>query len=141
DRADAYPDSMSGGEQRRVAVARALINAPPLLLADEPTSDLDEDTETGIIDLFEDLQRIESFGFVLVTHDLKLAKRAERCFEMRQGTVAPSDLPQIEAVARRRAGPAGLDAARPEQAGHAPIRLGRSPCRRPSAFLAPPPLV
>ncbi len=125
-RADAYPDSMSGGEQRRVAVARALINAPPLLLADEPTSDLDEDTETGIIDLFEDLRRIESFGFVLVTHDLKLAKRAERCFEMRQGTLAPSDLPQIEAAPRRRIGPTGLDAARPEQAVHVPIRLGES---------------
>src|SRR5207245_8800706 len=84
DRAEAYPDSMSGGEQRRVAVARALINAPPLLLADEPTSDLDENTEGDIIDLLEDLQRTESFGFVLVAHDLKLAKRARRCFEMRQ---------------------------------------------------------
>src|SRR5215467_5818611 len=70
DRAEAYPGSMSGGEQRRVAVARALINAPPLLLADEPTSDVDEDTETDIIDLLECLQRTESFGFVLVTHDL-----------------------------------------------------------------------
>src|SRR4029077_20592354 len=85
DRMDAYPCSMSGGEQRRVAVARALINAPPLLLADEPTSDLDEDTESDIIDLLEHLQRTESFGFVLVTHDLELAKRAERSFEMRQG--------------------------------------------------------
>src|SRR5437870_1947177 len=62
DRAEAYPDSMSGGEQRRVAVARALINAPPLLLADEPTSDLDENTEGDIIDLLEDLQRRDSFG-------------------------------------------------------------------------------
>jgi ABC-type lipoprotein export system ATPase subunit len=82
DRMDAYPGSMSGGEQRRVAVARALINAPPLLLADEPTSDLDEDTEGDIIDLLEELQRTESFGFVLVTHDLELAQRAERSFEM-----------------------------------------------------------
>ena len=85
DRADAYPGSMSGGEQRRVAIARALINSPPLLLADEPTSDLDEDTETDIIDLLEQLQRTESFGFVLVTHNLELAKRARRTFEMRQG--------------------------------------------------------
>src|SRR5439155_19448160 len=71
DRADAYPGSMSGGEQRRVADARALINAPPLLLADEPTSDLDEDSETDIIDLLERLRRTESFDFVPVTHDVK----------------------------------------------------------------------
>src|SRR5215831_5894916 len=56
DRADAYPGSLSGGEQRRVVIARAMINAPSLLLADEPTSDLDEDTEADIIDLLEDLQ-------------------------------------------------------------------------------------
>src|SRR5262249_55027893 len=112
DRADAYPGSMSGGEQRRVAVARALINAPPLLLADEPTSDLDEDTETDIIDLLEQLQRPEAFGFVLVPHDLKLAKRAQRSYEMRQGTLAsliPATIrsePTVPAAAR------------------APIRLG-----------------
>ena len=87
DRADAYPGSMSGGEQRRVAIARALINSPLLLLADEPTSDLDEDTETDIIDLLEQFQRTKSFGFVLVTHNLELAKRARRSFEMRQGTL------------------------------------------------------
>jgi ABC-type lipoprotein export system ATPase subunit len=71
DRADAYPDSMSGGEQRRVVIARALINSPPLLLADEPTSDLDEDTENDIIALLEELQRSEAFAFVLVTHNLR----------------------------------------------------------------------
>ncbi len=59
-RADAYPGSMSGREQRRVVVARALINSPPLLLADEPTSDLDEDSEADIIDLLADLQRGEA---------------------------------------------------------------------------------
>ena len=75
DRADAYPDSMSGGEQRRAVVARALINSPRLLLADEPTSDLDEDTEADIIDLLEQLQRTEYFGLTLVTHNLELAKR------------------------------------------------------------------
>ncbi len=112
DRADAYPGSMSGGEQRRVAVARALINAPPLLLADEPTSDLDEDSETDIIDLLERLQRTESFGFVLVTHDLKLAKRAQRSYEMRQGTLAATDLPQVVAEPQRRVTPPRI---RPEQ--------------------------
>jgi ABC-type lipoprotein export system ATPase subunit len=129
DRTNAYPGSMSGGEQRRVAVARALINTPPLLLADEPTSDLDEDTETDIIDLLECLQRMESFGFVLVTHDLKLAKRARRCFEMRQGTLAATDLPQVQAEPqaepRRRVTPA-IQPVTPAAAAPAPIRLGES---------------
>jgi ABC-type lipoprotein export system ATPase subunit len=129
DRAHAYPGSMSGGEQRRVAVARALINAPPLLLADEPTSDLDEDTETDIIDLLESLQRTESFGFVLVTHDLKLAKRARRCFEMRQGTLAATDLPQVQAERRaepRRRLTSASQPVTPAATARAPIRLGDS---------------
>ena len=129
DRANAYPGSMSGGEQRRVAVARALINAPPLLLADEPTSDLDEDTETDIIDLLESLQRTESFGFVLVTHDLKLAKRARRCFEMRQGTLAATDLPQVQAEPQAEPRRRLTSAAQPvttAAATRTPIRLGES---------------
>jgi ABC-type lipoprotein export system ATPase subunit len=129
DRANAYPGSMSGGEQRRVAVARALINAPPLLLADEPTSDLDEDTETDIIDLLESLQRTESFGFVLVTHDLKLAKRARRCFDMRQGALAATDLPQVQAEPQaepRRRVISATQPVTPAAAAPAPIRLGES---------------
>ena len=82
DCADAYPGNMSGGEQRRVVIARALINSPRLLLADEPTSDLDEDTEADIIDLLERLQQSHSFGLVLVTHNLEIAKRAQRTYEM-----------------------------------------------------------
>jgi ABC-type lipoprotein export system ATPase subunit len=135
DRMDAYPGSMSGGEQRRVAVARALINAPPVLLADEPTSDLDEDTESDIIDLLEHLQRTESFGFVLVTHDLELAQRAERSYEMRQGTLSARELPQLEAVPPRPVIPARLDAARPAPQPRAPIRLGESLWRGVKIFL------
>ena len=101
-RADAYPGSMSGGEQRRVVIARALINSPRLLLADEPTSDLDEDTEADIIDLFQQLQDSEAFSFVLVTHNLELAKRAPRCFEMRQGVLAASGLPRLAIEAEPR---------------------------------------
>ena len=140
DRADVYPGSMSGGEQRRVAIARALINSPPLLLADEPTSDLDEDTETDIIDLLEQLQRTESFGFVLVTHNLELAKRARRTYEMRQGVLAATDLPQIvvDPERPRRFGPAKIEMPAEvalSAAAGAPIRLGSSLWRGVQIFL------
>jgi ABC-type lipoprotein export system ATPase subunit len=101
DRADAYPDSMSGGEQRRTVIARALVNSPLLLLADEPTSDLDEDTESDIIALLEELQRSEAFAFVLVTHNLELAKDADRIYEMRQGALVPADLPEVAGPVQR----------------------------------------
>ena len=127
DRAEAYPGSMSGGEQRRVAIARALVNTPPLLLADEPTSDLDEDTETDIVDLLEQLQQTESFGFVLVTHNLGLAQRAQRTFEMHQGVLTATGLPQVvvQEDRQRRFGPAkvGPEPAMPVAAA-VPIRLG-----------------
>ena len=108
DHADAYPGHMSGGEQRRVAIARALINSPRLLLADEPTSDLDEDTESDIIELLERLRQSDSFGLVLVTHNLEIARHATRLYEMRQGIFEATDLPPVlvEAESRpRRFGP------------------------------------
>jgi ABC-type lipoprotein export system ATPase subunit len=85
ERADAYPGGLSGGEQRRVVIARGLINSPRILLADEPTSDLDAETESDVIDLLLELQEADAFGFVLVTHDLALASRADRRYDMRLG--------------------------------------------------------
>lgn len=139
DRADLYPGSMSGGEQRRVAVARALINSPALLLADEPTSDLDEDSEADIIDLLERLHRTESFGLMLVTHNLELAKRAQRIYEMRQGALAATDLPQV-AVETAHPRHFGAPVIRPEPAllppaAAAPIRLGDNLWRGLQIFL------
>ena len=87
----AFPGEMSGGEQRRVVIARALINEPKLLLGDEPTSDLDEETEEEIFALLDDLRREENFAVALVTHNHALAQRADRMFEMRQGILLPSD--------------------------------------------------
>jgi ABC-type lipoprotein export system ATPase subunit len=130
DRADAYPNSLSGGEQRRVAIARALINAPPLLLADEPTSDLDEETETEIIALLEELHRTEAFGFLLVTHNLRLAGHAERIYEMRQGALMPLELPDVAGESQppqRHFLPAGAHRLREVAAAHGvpgPSRLG-----------------
>jgi ABC-type lipoprotein export system ATPase subunit len=126
DRAAAYPTTLSGGEQRRVAIARALVNAPPFLLADEPTSDLDEETEDEIIDLLARLRQNDGFGLVLVTHNLALAAEAERRYEMRQGVLAPSH------VARepRRPPPirtaAAAGSATPAQSTPPSIALGRN---------------
>jgi ABC-type lipoprotein export system ATPase subunit len=126
DRADAYPGSLSGGEQRRVVIARALINSPRLLLADEPTSDLDADTESTIIELLEQLQQSDGFGCVLVTHDLALANRADRRYEMRQGL--------LEALA------AGPQAQAPRAAAPPPVLAAAPPLRpgKPAAGLPPP---
>ena len=77
--------TLSGGEQRRVAIARALINAPQLLLADEPTSDLDEDSEAEITALLDRLRHEQGFGLLVVSHNLELARRADRSYEMSRG--------------------------------------------------------
>jgi putative ABC transport system ATP-binding protein/macrolide transport system ATP-binding/permease protein/lipoprotein-releasing system ATP-binding protein len=94
DRSYSAPGQLSGGEQRRVVIARALINSPRFLLADEPTSDLDEDTEADIIDLLDRIRKRESIGLIVVAHDLRVAQRADRVLQMRQGLLAPTDLPE-----------------------------------------------
>jgi len=84
DRADAYPRTLSSGEMKRVAIARALINGPPILIADEPTGDLDVDTEIEIMELFKDLNR-EGTTIVMVTHNPDLAPYASRIYGMVKG--------------------------------------------------------
>ena len=129
-RADAYPAELSGGEQRRVAIARALINQPRFLLADEPTGDLDEDTENDVIEMLERLRAETPFGLVLVTHNLALAKRADRCFVMERGVLDAIDLPApVLAPARltRRFAPLPpANDAGPEEDAHDASRLGRN---------------
>jgi ABC-type lipoprotein export system ATPase subunit len=82
---DAYPSELSSGQQRRAAIARALINAPSLLLADEPTSDLDEETEAEIMAEFRALNRDARMTFIMVTHKLRLAGEADRIFHIADG--------------------------------------------------------
>jgi ABC-type lipoprotein export system ATPase subunit len=89
-RADAYPAELSGGEQRRAAVARAIVNAPPILLADEPTSDLDETNEAQVLELLQEIHRRDGVSLVLVTHDPSIARRADRVLELRNGAIAGS---------------------------------------------------
>ena len=86
---DAYPSEVSAGEQRRAAIARALINDPVLLLADEPTSDLDEQTEIEIMDELLAVNRERGTTLVLVTHNLSLAEQAEQIVHIAGGAIAP----------------------------------------------------
>ena len=87
DRADHYPAELSGGEQQRVALARAIIAEPEILVADEPTGNLDEQTGQAIIDLLFSLQREHGTTLLLVTHDLELAKRCDRMIRLRSGQI------------------------------------------------------
>ena len=87
------PAELSGGERQRVAIARALVNRPRLLLADEPTGNLDEDASATVITLLEDLRRHAGCTLVVVTHDRALASRAEQRFSIVDGRVlAEADL-------------------------------------------------
>ena len=93
DRARHLPGEMSGGQQQRTAIARALVKEPTVLLADEPTGNLDEDTRDEIINLLEKLWRERGLTLVLVTHDTAIAQRAQRVGVMNEGllTVRPAD--------------------------------------------------
>jgi ABC-type lipoprotein export system ATPase subunit len=82
-----YPAQLSGGQQRRVAIARALINDPEIILADEPTGDLDEETEAEIMDLFYTINQEKNVTIILITHNLELAKKAKTRFRMTQGVL------------------------------------------------------
>ena len=86
-REHSFPDRLSGGEQQRVAVARALAHAPPLLLADEPTGNLDEDTGRRVLDLLEGLTRQNGACALVVTHDPGLVARADRVLVLEHGTL------------------------------------------------------
>ena len=85
DKMDAYPAQLSGGQQRRVAIARALVNDPSILLADEPTGDLDEDTEAEMMDIFKAINQDKGVTMILITHNLELAKKATKQLRMTQG--------------------------------------------------------
>ena len=85
DRAGAFPDRLSGGEQQRVAIARALIHGPDLLLADEPTGNLDEDTSEIVVRLLDELVREAGTTLIVVTHSRELASRMDRVLRVDHG--------------------------------------------------------
>ena len=80
-----YPDSISGGERQRVAVARSLINGPKILLADEPTGNLDSKNEQIIMDLFKKLNKELGLTIILVTHNNDFAKISNKCYTLKDG--------------------------------------------------------
>jgi putative ABC transport system ATP-binding protein len=97
DRADHHPNQLSGGQQQRVAIARALINTPSIVLADEPTGNLDTRTSIEVMDIFQRLNRERGITVLLITHEMDIAEYGTRIVSFRDGHVV-ADRP----VARRR---------------------------------------
>jgi putative ABC transport system ATP-binding protein len=93
DRRASYPDRLSGGEQQRVAVARALVHGPLLLLADEPTGNLDDDTGRQVTNLLDKLAREYNMTLITVTHSRELAERADRVLILHDGRLSDSLTP------------------------------------------------
>jgi putative ABC transport system ATP-binding protein len=98
DRADHHPNQLSGGQQQRVAIARALVNTPSVLLADEPTGNLDTRTSAEIMGVFQKLNN-EGITIVMVTHELDIASYTKRNVIMRDGLVVNDTLVQNRSVA------------------------------------------
>jgi ABC-type lipoprotein export system ATPase subunit len=92
-RLDHFPSKLSGGERQRVAIARSLANEPSLLLADEPTGNLDSENAHAILDLIIRLQQDQGRTMVLVTHDPTIAERAQRILRMKDGRIVSDDKP------------------------------------------------
>lgn len=87
DKAHMYPKQLSGGQQRRVAIARALINSPEIILADEPTGDLDETTESWVMQIFKRLNEQQGTTIIMVTHNSGLAAQASKTLKMHNGKI------------------------------------------------------
>lgn len=85
DKKDAYPSELSGGQQQRVAIARSLITRPKLLLADEPTGNLDSDNSKIVVDYLKKIHHQNDITIIMVTHDLELAKNCDRIYVLEQG--------------------------------------------------------
>ncbi|MCG2799512.1 MAG: ABC transporter ATP-binding protein [Cellulomonas sp.] len=119
DRLDAMPERLSGGEQQRIAIARALVRGPRVILADEPTGALDVQTGQSVMDLLDSVAAETGAALVTITHDLSVAARAQRVYRLADGVLVPLDL-----------GPAGA-----EWVGDVPTAVGARALPRE---LAPP---
>jgi putative ABC transport system ATP-binding protein len=99
DRADHFPSQLSGGQQQRVAIARALVNSPSLLLADEPTGNLDSRTSIEIMEILQQLNQEHGLTVVIVTHEADIAQFAKRALEFRDGKMIKDVLIQRRSIA------------------------------------------
>ena len=95
DRQNHFPKELSGGQEQRVAIARALVTQPSLIVADEPTGDLDRDSADEILNLLEELSSKEDKTIVMVTHDPKAAQKATRCLELEKGKLITKPVVEI----------------------------------------------
>ena len=96
DRSDHYPVQLSGGEQQRVALARAFVGRPPILLADEPTGNLDTENGRVVLELLVTLNRREETTLVLVTHDQQISEQADRRITLRDGRIVSDESSRAE---------------------------------------------
>lgn len=86
-KSESYPDELSGGQKQRVAIARAIMAAPELLIADEPTGAVDEENTSNILTIIDEIHQMSSTTIIVVTHDIDVAKRADRVIELREGII------------------------------------------------------
>jgi ABC-type lipoprotein export system ATPase subunit len=105
DRLDHHPSQLSGGQQQRVAIARALVNRPSILMADEPTGNLDSKTSREIIALFKHLNETQGITIILVTHDQSVAAHARRKIVLRDGRIVADTADLAQALAALQALP------------------------------------
>lgn len=88
ERKNFFPSQLSGGEKQKTAIARALINEPEIILCDEPTGNLDKDSQDRVVELLEKLNKGRRKTIVIVTHNLELARRAKRMITLKSGEIA-----------------------------------------------------
>ena len=100
DRMHHLPNQLSGGQQQRVAIARALVNKPSILLADEPTGNLDSRTSTEVMDIFQQLNKSQNITVLLITHESDIAEYGSRIIRFHDGTVASDKENLIQRIAR-----------------------------------------
>src|SRR5262249_46828878 len=98
DRTDHFPSQLSGGQQQRIAIARALVNQPRMLLADEPTGNLDSRTSVEVMEIFQKLNA-EGLTIILVTHEPDIAQFAKREIVFRDGQIKRDDVVEVSHVA------------------------------------------